>query len=105
MAKTLEKIIIYSRGENRDLEGNPYLAWRAILVYNYVSYFRHIEVQDNATWGSSGERDCLRDALIGIKEALGIDIDMSDGRIKHHHKTVYRMEDLEHPENWKIEIE
>lgn len=98
----LYKAIIYTRGKNRDVYGNPYHAYKAVLTFSYVSYFRDITICQNISWGDSSERDCLDWALQGIKEALGIDLEANDERITHHHKHVYSDRELRYPENWKV---
>ena len=99
--KYILKIVIYSRGKNIDEYGNPYHAFKAIIHVCHVSYFNTITVSNSMSYGDSSERDCLMWALQGINEALGINIRMDDERIEHHHKHVYRFQDLEHPEKWK----
>ena len=97
----IRQIEIYSRGKNRDVFGNPYHAFKAIISAQKCSYFRQIMVIMPMTWGDSGERDCLEWAVQGINEAFGTEIKANDPRIIHHHKHVSHDEDLLHPENWK----
>lgn len=98
----LYKVNIYTRGKNKDMDGNPYHAYKAVLTFSYVSYFRSITICQDMSWGDSAERDCLDWALQGIKEALGIDLKANDERITHYHKHVYSYDELRNPENWKV---
>lgn len=98
----LYKIEIQTRGKNRDMYGNPYYAYKAVLTYSYVSYFRTIMICQDTSYGDVGERDCLDWALAGIKESLGIVLDRNDERIRHTYKQVYSDSQLRNPENWKM---
>lgn len=97
----ITKIEIWSRGKNRDMYGNPYHAFKAIVNFTGVSFFRTLTVQMPMSYGDSSERDCLMWACQGINEALGTDIRIDDERIVHHYKHVYKDSDLANPENWK----
>ena len=99
------RIEIWSRGKYRDEYGNPYAAYIAWLRLGYVSYARRISVMSGMTGYDSSDDKCLELALLGINRTLGLNIQPNDERIVHHHKHVSRDADLEHPENWKIELE
>lgn len=101
MNKIITKIEIWSRGKNKDVYGNPYHAFKAILHFGRTSYFHTLIVQQPMSWGDSDERGCLMWACQGINEALGLDIQIDDERIIHHYKHVYKDSELENPENWK----
>lgn len=96
------KIDIYTRGKSKDESGNPYLAYKAVITYSYVSFFEKITISKGMVWGSCGERDCLNEALQGIKEALGVELSPNDERITHYHKRVYSYDELKRPENWRV---
>lgn len=96
------EIEIWSRGKNRDMYGNPYLAWIAKVYVRYVSYFSHITIHKDMMGGDSYESACLKLALQGINEALGTDIRADDKRIVHHYKHTCRDSDLIDPTKWKI---
>lgn len=97
----ITKIEIWSRGKNEDVYGNPYHAFKAVLHFTRVSYFNTLTIQMPMTWGDSDERGCLIWACQGIKEALGLDIQIDDERIVHYYKHVYQDSELVNPENWK----
>jgi len=109
----LDKIIIYTRGKNRDEFGNPYMAYKVVLEYSQKSYFHRVVISQSMHFtNNSSEYGCLRDALEGLNEFLhGIKhpkskdrkvyITMKDKRIIQFHKHVSRDCDLEHPESWR----
>lgn len=109
----LEKIIIYTRGKNRDIYGNPYMAYKINLEFSQKSFFRKVTIESSMCYtNNSSKNGCLQDALDGLNEFLhGIKhpkmtnrkvyIKADDKRIIHHHKHVTRDAELEHPENWK----
>lgn len=100
-SNNITKIEIWSRGKNRDMYGNPYHAFKAVLHFTRVSYFNTLTIQMPMSWGDSDKRGCLIWACQGIKEALGLDIQIDDERIVHHYKQIYKDSELENPENWK----
>lgn len=100
--RSIRSINILSKGKNRDMYGNPYHAFRADIVYSYVSYFKTISISMTETYGDSGEYDCLKWALQGIKEAIGENISPNDPRIQHTHKHVGIGTDMGDPLNWKM---
>lgn len=99
--KTISKIEIWSRGKYRDVYGNVYHAFKAVVTCSYVSYFRRIIITMPMSWGDCGEHSCLQWAVQGINEALGTDIKTNDERIVHHWQHVSHDRDLENPEKWK----
>lgn len=101
MNKIITKIEIWSRGKNKDVYGNPYHAFKAVLYFGRTSYFNTLIIPQSMSWGDSDERGCLMWACQGINEALGLDIQIDDERIIHHYKHVYKDSELENPENWK----
>ena len=98
---TITKIEIWSRGKYRDMDGNVYHAFKAVITCSYVSYFRRIIITMPMTLGDSGKNDCLEWALHGINEALGMNIKPNDERIVHHWQHVSHDRDLENPQKWK----
>lgn len=101
----LDKIIIYSRGKNRDVYGNPYYALKIILKYSYVSYFQQIIIPVSMKYGSSSKRDCLMWAGQALQEALGMNIEHVLPFIEHHHVRVSRDSQLKNPLKWKEDEE
>lgn len=96
----IESITIYSRGKNRDANGNPYYAFKAVISRG-GNHYDGIVVYRRMTYGDGDERDCLQYAINGINEAIGLNLKTNDPRIIHYHKRVTSYTALEHPENWR----
>lgn len=112
----IEKIIIFTRGKNRDEYGNPYQAFKAYIKFAHKSYFTNAIVTQSMQYtNNSSKSGCLNDALYGINEFLTAIkhpkktvveriIKPDDKRITQIHKHVHTFQELENPENWKCEL-
>ena len=94
-------IEIEGRGRYRDIYGNPYSAWKAIITHRFNCHHSKIVVYEAMAWGDSGKDDVLRNAIDGINEALDIQLKRTDKRITYTYKHVTGDAPLRNPLNWK----
>lgn len=97
----ITSIRIEGRGKNRDIYGNPYSAWKAVIDVKMNHHNVRMVLYEPMTWGDSYESRVLRNAIEGINETLNINLKENDKRINYTYKHVSRDADLEKPQNWK----
>lgn len=105
--ENIEGITVYSRGKNRDEDGNPYYAYKCIVEFKWDRDHctSKLVIDCRADWGDSGKDDVMAAVKNKLEKTFGIKTDWDDvrsGFIKQHHRTVYTMAALEHPESWRI---
>ena len=97
----IQSIKIEGRGRNRDIYGNPYYAWKAIIQKKANHHMTPIVIYEKMSWGTSSENEVLRNAIEGINEALDINIKQNDKRITYTYTHVTGDAPLRNPLNWK----
>ena len=99
--KKISSVSIYFRGKNKDVYGNPYYAWIAIIETSYTSYYKQIVLPCSMSPGDSAKCDITKWVYIGIKEALGIDCStLCNVKLYYQHAT--RDVQLENPMRWDL---
>ena len=97
----IQSIQIEGRGRNRDIYGNPYYAWKAVIKKKANHHWTPIVIYEKMTWGTSSENAVLREAIEGINEALDINLKQNDKRITYTYTHVTGDAPLRNPLNWK----
>ena len=98
--KKISSVSIYFRGKNKDVYGNPYYAWIAIIETSYTSYYKQIVLQRSKSPGDSAN-NITNWVYTGIKEALGIDCStLCNVKLYYQHAT--RDAQLENPMRWDL---
>lgn len=97
----IQSIKIEGRGRNRDIYGNPYYAWKAVIQKKANHHMTPIIIYEKMSWGTSSENAVLREAIEGINEALDINLKQNDKRITYTYTHVSGDAPLQNPLNWK----
>ncbi len=97
----IQSIKIEGRGRNRDIYGNPYYAWKAVIQKKANHHMTPIVIYEKMSWGTSSENAVLREAVEGINEALDINLKQNDKRITYTYTHVSGDAPLQNPLNWK----
>ena len=97
----IQSIKIEGRGRNRDIYGNPYYAWKAVIQKKANHHMTPIVIYEKMSWGTSSENAVLREAIEGINEALDINLKQNDKRITYTYTHVSGDAPLQNPLNWK----
>ena len=97
----IQSIKIEGRGRNRDIYGNPYYAWKAVIQKKANHHMTPIVIYEKMSWGTSSENAVLREAVEGINEALDINLKQNDKRITYTYTHVCGDAPLQNPLNWK----
>lgn len=96
----IEKVIIYTRGKNRDECGNPYRAFKAYVLCKGTAISKIVWKEMDL--GNSNAASCLEWAVTCINSALGTKLAKNEKRIEHSHKKVKRDSELEKPMGWRV---
>lgn len=97
----IQSIKIEGRGRNRDIYGNPYYAWKAVIQKKANHHMTPIVIYEKMSWGTSSEYAVFRNAIEGINEALDINLKQNDKRITYTYTHVSGDAPLQNPQNWK----
>ena len=97
----IKSIKIEGRGRNRDIYGNPYYAWKAVIDRKANHHMTPIVIYEKMSWGTSSQDVVLREAVEGINEALDINLKQNDKRITYTYTHVSGDAPLRNPLNWK----
>lgn len=97
----IQSIKIEGRGRNRDIYGNPYYAWKAVIQKKTNHHMTPIVIYQKMSWGTSSSNVVLREAIQGINEALDINLKENDKRITYTYTHVPGDAPLHNPLNWK----
>ena len=97
----ISSVSIYFRGKNKDVYGNPYHAWIAIIKTSYTLFYKQIVLPCSMSWGDSAKYDITKWVYTGIKEALGIDCStLCNVKLYYQHAT--RDAQLYNPMRWDL---
>ena len=99
--KKISSVSIYFRGKNKDVYGNPYYAWIAIIGTSYTSYYKQIVLPYSMSPGDSAKYDIKKWVYTGIKEALGIDCSTLCN-VKLYYQDATRDAQLYNPMRWDL---
>ena len=97
----IQSIKIEGRGRNRDIYGNHYYAWKAVIQKKANHHMTPIVIYEKMTWGTSSQDVVLREAIEGINEALNINLKQNDKRVTYTYTHVSGDAPLRNPLNWK----